>query len=311
MSLKAKKFSDLPEWLQDKISSRYEKYKISGEEGYNAHFPDEAKKLPPNEMEEWFGDDDVSHIYPQSTHPELANNLDNMILEDSSINRARGAETMTSEEIKTAEIDNIEDAEALEKELSTFESVTDIEGIEEMIGFTTAGVIFFSGKEVYGAIQNGEIELNEAPLEMVKTTGKKSIKTMIIGTCLVTGGPIVVTAALGYVVIKNKNLINRIFSVAWGVVSHDYTKQIAKSLAKGAVTVTIFTAVLTGEILKETAKGIVNIATHETTKNIVKSTAKGAAITLAASAFITTKVVAGTVKGVFKLGEWLINKNKD
>jgi hypothetical protein len=102
MSLRAKKFSDLPEWLQEKINSRYEQYGISGEEGYNTHFPEEAKKLPSEEMGEWFAGKDISHIDAQSTHPDSANDIDNMVLEDSATNRARGAETMTDDEIKHA-----------------------------------------------------------------------------------------------------------------------------------------------------------------------------------------------------------------
>lgn len=49
---------------------------------------------------------DVSHILPQSTHPELANDPSNMILEDSSVNRSRGAEPMTELEEMTAMLDN-------------------------------------------------------------------------------------------------------------------------------------------------------------------------------------------------------------
>jgi len=36
---------------------------------------------------------------PKSTHPDLADNLNNIILEDSEINRVRGAEVMTKDEI--------------------------------------------------------------------------------------------------------------------------------------------------------------------------------------------------------------------
>ena len=69
MSLRAKIF-----WPSGMASrednNRYEQYGISGEEGYNNHFPEEAKKLPADEMEEWFDSKDISHIDPQSTHPE-------------------------------------------------------------------------------------------------------------------------------------------------------------------------------------------------------------------------------------------------
>ena len=49
---------------------------------------------------------DVSHILAQSTHPELAHDPSNMILEDSSVNRSRGAEPMSELEEMTAMLDN-------------------------------------------------------------------------------------------------------------------------------------------------------------------------------------------------------------
>ena len=42
---------------------------------------------------------DVSHIHPVSTHPEMANDPDNIVWEDSDVNRARGAQVMTETEI--------------------------------------------------------------------------------------------------------------------------------------------------------------------------------------------------------------------
>ena len=49
---------------------------------------------------------DISHILPQSTHPELTNDPLNMILEDPSVNRARGADPMSELEEMTAMLDN-------------------------------------------------------------------------------------------------------------------------------------------------------------------------------------------------------------
>lgn len=301
MSLRAKKFSDLPEWLQEKINNRYEQYGISGEEGYNNHFPEEAKKLPADEMEEWFDSKDISHIDPQSTHPEKANDIDNMMLEDSSTNRARGAETMSNEEIHNAESDNIQDAEELKEELSTLEALTDTEGIEYIVGGTSAGILFFSGKEVYDSLQKNEIQLNEIPLEMVKTTAKKSTGPIILGTCLVTGSPIVVAAAVGYLVVKNKTLISKAFSVTWNIISHETTKKVASSLAKGVTIVTISSAMIAGEVISKTTKGVIKIATHETTKKVAAATLKGAATTVVTSAVVGGQIVKGTVKGVVKV----------
>lgn len=49
---------------------------------------------------------DYSHIVPVSTHPHLANDPDNGMPEDPSVNRARGAEVMTVEEQIVATFDN-------------------------------------------------------------------------------------------------------------------------------------------------------------------------------------------------------------
>ena len=49
---------------------------------------------------------DFSHDLPQSTHPELANDPTNIMLEDPSANRSRGAVEMTNLEELVATLDN-------------------------------------------------------------------------------------------------------------------------------------------------------------------------------------------------------------
>ena len=49
---------------------------------------------------------DISHDFPQSTHPHLADDPTNMMPEDPSTNRARGAEEMTELEELIAHFDN-------------------------------------------------------------------------------------------------------------------------------------------------------------------------------------------------------------
>ena len=68
----------------------------------------------PTELEVFWEDRDLSHIFPQSTHPQLANNWGNIVPEDSSTNRSRGAEVMTQEELELAELDNQVDALAID-----------------------------------------------------------------------------------------------------------------------------------------------------------------------------------------------------
>ena len=49
---------------------------------------------------------DLSHDLPQSTHPELANDPSNIMFEDPSANRSRGAVEMTNLEELVATLDN-------------------------------------------------------------------------------------------------------------------------------------------------------------------------------------------------------------
>lgn len=59
----------------------------------------------PSELNEFWAGRDLSHIFPQSTYPELADDWSNIVSEDSSINRARGAQIMSTEEIVDAQAD--------------------------------------------------------------------------------------------------------------------------------------------------------------------------------------------------------------
>lgn len=99
---------------------------------------DLVEKIPlnvvdsPSEVNEWLSQKDVSHIYPQSTHPWIESDPDNVMWEDSSINRSRGAEVMTEAEVLTAELDNSFDADIID---STFVDDNNEEWLEvlEMI----------------------------------------------------------------------------------------------------------------------------------------------------------------------------------
>jgi len=73
---------------------------------------DELKSLAPDcvsddltELAELYQHRDISHILAQNTHPELANNLDNMFLEHESPNSSRRADPTTETEIDHAEAD--------------------------------------------------------------------------------------------------------------------------------------------------------------------------------------------------------------
>ena len=66
------------------------------------------------EAAEFWEQRDISHIHPQSTHPHLADDPSNMMPEDPSDNRSRGAEVMTKAEIEAAELDNEVLAESID-----------------------------------------------------------------------------------------------------------------------------------------------------------------------------------------------------
>jgi hypothetical protein len=51
-------------------------------------------------------DRELSHIQPQSTHPELSDRWDNIIPEDPTINHHRGAQPITTTELMMTHLDN-------------------------------------------------------------------------------------------------------------------------------------------------------------------------------------------------------------
>lgn len=95
----------LPE-LMDYLSDRGSYYGISAHELYEA-IPESART--PEVAYEYMTQKDISHKVPLSQGGERAG--DNWILEDSSVNRSRGAETMTPEEEATAHADAQHDAD--------------------------------------------------------------------------------------------------------------------------------------------------------------------------------------------------------
>ena len=79
---------------------------------YGGDISDILNKTPtsmwdnPDELVEFWEGRDLSHIYPQSTYPNMSNDWGNIMPEDPSVNRARGAEIMSPWEQTLAELDN-------------------------------------------------------------------------------------------------------------------------------------------------------------------------------------------------------------
>ena len=57
----------------------------------------------PEEIRTFWEVHDLSHIFPQSEYPYLANNWNNIVPEEREVNRSRGGEVMSHEEITEAE----------------------------------------------------------------------------------------------------------------------------------------------------------------------------------------------------------------
>ena len=96
--------------LMEYLTDRGAPYGISAGELYEA-IPENARS--PKVAYEFMQLKDISHIEPLSKGGEPAG--DNWVLEDSSVNRSRGAQTMTEQELETAEADGKADANALRK----------------------------------------------------------------------------------------------------------------------------------------------------------------------------------------------------
>jgi hypothetical protein len=71
----------------------------------------------PTELMTFWENRDLSHIFPQSEFPELADVWSNIIPEDPSDNRARGDDIMSSEDVVVAEYNNEEYADILDDEI--------------------------------------------------------------------------------------------------------------------------------------------------------------------------------------------------
>ena len=64
--------------------------------------PRRARESGEEAVKQFLDKYDLSHIKPVSKYPELADNLDNVVWEDSRINRGRGDRIMTIKEIEDA-----------------------------------------------------------------------------------------------------------------------------------------------------------------------------------------------------------------
>ncbi len=106
-----KSFYNLSFEAQIIIRERFGRYNIDGQYAFDHGdiFSDQVKSMSSNDIIEFLEHKDISHIYPKSYYPHLEDDVGNIFLEDSAINRMRGAEIVTPYEQQIAWYDQIHD----------------------------------------------------------------------------------------------------------------------------------------------------------------------------------------------------------
>ena len=170
----------LPE-LMEYLEMRGDKYGIPAEELLDA-IPEDART--PEVAYKYMQEKDISHKVPLSEGGDPAG--DNWILEDSSVNRARGAETMTAEEEAAAHADGEADARRLADEAKKVGKVVILGGA------MTGGSSIVEGAIVAGQAA-GTIAAGAAEATFITTV----VVPAVVTTAIIGG-----TGYLGYRVIK-------------------------------------------------------------------------------------------------------------
>ncbi|BAY23691.1 hypothetical protein NIES2100_34830 [Calothrix sp. NIES-2100] len=102
-------YYSLPQDLKDYLSSRFTVYGLDPELAYDNLIPWEVKAQGSDMIREFMHHKHISHIYPQSEYPDLADEIDNVFLEDPHENLSRGSNVATPSEFFDARLDNAMD----------------------------------------------------------------------------------------------------------------------------------------------------------------------------------------------------------
>jgi hypothetical protein len=272
------------------IHNRFMEYNIDGQQAFNNEilFPEEIKELNSEQIIELLSSKDISHVLPKSHFPELGNDINNIVLEDSITNRARGAEIMTDNEIEIAQKDYFNDLEEFENNLEFLEDLPEI-----FIGSTAIG-LGVTAIGAYNKIKSNEIKFNEAPRYILVKSGSKIIKCAIIGVCINSGSIVIVSAVSAYYIYKSRGLLIKGLNISWDVLTHPISMNVYR--ATGVLTINVIDGSL--KVLNSSGKLIWNIATHETTKNVVVGVAD-----------LSGQLIKSTVKGAWNVATHETTKN--
>jgi len=103
-------YNSLPSEVRVYLDSRFEAYGLDPQMAYDYMIPSEVKMQGPEVVEEFMHNKHISHVYPTSNFPEMAGNLNNVFLEDPTLNIARGDTVATPGEVFNSQLDNCMDA---------------------------------------------------------------------------------------------------------------------------------------------------------------------------------------------------------
>lgn len=103
------RWQDLSEETQDYLRLRFSRHGLPPEEAYEKLIPEQVKQKGSDFIAFYMQHKDISHIYPSSLYPDIKNDLNNVFLEDSEENQARGNNIASPEEVQASFWDNIRD----------------------------------------------------------------------------------------------------------------------------------------------------------------------------------------------------------
>ena len=104
-------FEDLSKDLKDKFSVYVGEH--DADSYYRSSVPSEVRNLGEKAIKEFIEGKDQSHVISQHNHPEHANDYRNLVWEDSSGNRSRGALDMTDQEYREISATNAFEAKGI------------------------------------------------------------------------------------------------------------------------------------------------------------------------------------------------------
>ncbi len=195
-------------------NERFDHYEIDGAEAFDTLLHQSAQELSDEELILFLERKDISHIIPQSEAPELADDPNNVYLEDVAINRARGAEVSSQAEWEEAWDDQQLDATRIQagniSDYKPTEAMDLTSGLwDEILSVSLGTGILMSAHQTGEALEKGSISLNEAPRYFTYKGLGKTGRFALIGFCLSSGSPIIVSAGIAYLFYKLRAVIGQ------------------------------------------------------------------------------------------------------